>query len=69
MKQVKRLNAADARKEFAEALNQVAYAKERIVIHRRGKDVAALVSMEDLRLLQALEEKLAGEEREEKEEG
>lgn len=59
---MRRLNAAEIRKDLAEALNQVAYAKERIIIHRRGKDVAVMISMEDLQLLQSLEEKLLKEE-------
>jgi prevent-host-death family protein len=58
---MKRLNAAEVRKDLAEALNQVAYAKERIVIHRRGKDVAVLISMEDFRLLQSLGKRLLKE--------
>jgi prevent-host-death family protein len=59
---MKRLNAAEVRKDLSEALNQVAYAKEQIVIHRRGKDVAALISMEDFRLLQSLKERFLKEE-------
>ena len=59
---MKRLNAAEVRKDLAEALNQVAYGKEQIVINRRGKDVAALISMEDFRLLQSLKERLLKEE-------
>jgi len=51
-----KLPASQVRKDFAEALNKVAYQRERIVLHRRGKDVAALVPMEDLELLEALED-------------
>ena len=46
----------DIRDNLADALNRVAYSGERIVLARRGKGVAALVSMEDLRLLETLEE-------------
>ncbi len=53
-----KLPASQVRKDFAEALNKVAYQHERIVLHRRGKDVAALVSIEDLELLEALEDQL-----------
>jgi prevent-host-death family protein len=49
------MSASQIREEFAEALNRVVYKGERIVLRRRGKDVAALVSMEDLELLQAAE--------------
>jgi prevent-host-death family protein len=46
----------DIRNNLADALNRVAYAGERIVLERRGKGVAALVSMEDLALLERIEE-------------
>ena len=39
-------------------MNRVAFGAERIVLERRGKDVAALVSMEDLALLDELENKI-----------
>ena len=39
----------DIRDNLADALNRVAYSGERIVLARRGKGVARLVSMEDLR--------------------
>jgi len=51
------MSAAVAREHFAEVVNRVAYGKERIVLSRRGKPVAAMVSMDDLLLLQALEER------------
>jgi antitoxin Phd len=51
-----RLNASDARNDFSEVLNRVAYQGERIVLHRRGKDVAALISLEDLALLEKFED-------------
>ncbi len=51
-----RLKASDARHEFADVLNRVAYRGERIVLHRRGKDVAAIVSLEDLQILEELED-------------
>ncbi len=51
-----RLNASEARSDFADVLNRVAYRGERIVLNRRGKDVAAIVSVEDLKLLEQLED-------------
>jgi prevent-host-death family protein len=51
-----RLNASEARSDFADVLNRVAYRGERIVLNRRGKDVAAIVSVEDLKLLERLED-------------
>jgi antitoxin Phd len=55
---MKRLNASVAREEFSELLNQVSYLGERIIVHRRGKNVAALVSLEDLQLIQEIEDRL-----------
>jgi prevent-host-death family protein len=53
-----RLEATEARKGFSEAITRAARGSDRIVIQRRGKPVAALVSMDDLRLLEALEDRL-----------
>ena len=46
----------DARKDLADILNRAAYGKERVVLTRRGKDVAAIVPMDDLAILEALED-------------
>jgi antitoxin Phd len=53
-----KVTTADARKNLAEIINQVAYGKEPIVFTRRGKELAALVSIEDLMLLQKLEDQI-----------
>ena len=45
------------RDNLADALNRVAYGGDRVVLQRRGKGVAALVSMEDLALLEAMEDR------------
>ena len=52
------ISTADARKHFAHVINKVAYAKDPVILTRRGKPLAALVSMEDLKLLEELEERL-----------
>jgi prevent-host-death family protein len=49
-----RLNVVELRQSFAEILNRAEYQGERIVIHRRGKDAAAIISIEDLKLLERL---------------
>ena len=51
------VGVAEIRDNLADALNRVAYQGERIVLERRGKGVAVLVSMEDLALLETLEDK------------
>ena len=53
-----RLAASKIREQFADTLNRVAYGKERIVLRRRGKDLAAVVPIEDLAFLEELEDKL-----------
>ena len=52
-----RLAASKLREELADALNRVAYRGERILLQRHGRDVAALVSKEDLAILEALEDR------------
>jgi len=47
----------EVRDNLADALNRVAYQGERIVLERRGKGVAVLVSMEDLAVLEAVEDR------------
>ena len=46
---------AVARDNLAEIINRVAFGKERVVLSRRGKQVAAIVPLEDVRLLKKLE--------------
>jgi prevent-host-death family protein len=53
-----RVSAAEARGQFAELVNRAAYAKERQVLTRRGKAVAAIVPLEDLELLEQLEDRI-----------
>ena len=53
-----RLAVSKAREDLADMLNRVAYGRERIILERRGKNVAALISIEDLELLELLEDKL-----------
>lgn len=48
------ISASEAREEFAEIINHVAYGGERIVVRRREKELAAVIPMEDLRLLERL---------------
>lgn len=50
-----RLNASEARNDFSSTLNRVAFGKDRVVLHRRGKDLVAIVPVEDLHFLQELE--------------
>jgi len=53
-----RLPASRARRDFAETMNQVAYKGRRIVLHRHGKNLAAIVPIEDFELLEAFEDRI-----------
>lgn len=50
------IGVAEIRSNLADVINRVAYGGERIVLQRRGKQVLAVVSLEDLELLNALED-------------
>ncbi len=50
------ITTADARKHFADVVNSVAYGKEPVILTRRGQEIAALVSIEELQLLQKIED-------------
>ena len=45
----------EIRGNLADVINRVAYGGERIILERRSKPVLALVSMEDLELLEEME--------------
>jgi len=52
-----RIGVTRLRTEISEVVSRVQYAGERTVLERQGKAVAALVPMEDLELLEALEDR------------
>lgn len=54
--------ASEARKRFSDILNRVSVRGDRVVMERHGKTVAAMISMEDLALLEALEDRFDVEE-------
>ena len=51
---MERLTASQARDDFATVVNRVAFGRERLVIQRRGNNMVALISMEDLVYLMPL---------------
>ncbi len=57
-----RLSTTKARDAFSDIINRVSYRGERIVLERRGKDVVALVPVEDLRLIEEIEDRMDLEE-------
>ncbi len=52
------VKASELREQLGEVLNRVSYGKERVVIEKHGRPAAALVPVEDLELLRALEDRL-----------
>lgn len=54
----RRVTASQARAAFAEALNRAIFGGERTIIRRHGKDIAAMVSVDDLKILEAIEDRL-----------
>lgn len=49
-----KVTSRQARKEFSDIINRARYAKEHTVITCNGREVAAVVSMQDLKILEAL---------------
>jgi prevent-host-death family protein len=47
---------SEARESFSTTINRVAFGHERVILTRHGKRVAAVVPVEDLELLEALED-------------
>jgi prevent-host-death family protein len=52
------MSLIEMRDNLAETINRVRFGGERIIIKRHGKNVAALVSVEDLAWLEELDEEL-----------
>jgi prevent-host-death family protein len=49
---------SEARAQLPEIVNKVAYGAKRIILTRRGKKIAAVVSIEELELIEALEDRI-----------
>lgn len=56
------ISTAEARDRFSDVVNRAAYGKERVILTRRGKELVAVVPIEDVRLLEELEDRLDLEE-------
>ena len=46
-----------ARQHFSDLINRVAYGKDRILLTRRSRPLAAVVPIEDIALLEAIEDR------------
>jgi prevent-host-death family protein len=54
----KAISVTDARDDFAELVNRVAYGKDRVIVSRRGRKLAAIVPVSDVALLELLDDEL-----------
>jgi prevent-host-death family protein len=57
-----RVSTTRARESLSDVINRVVYQGERIILERHGKDVVAMVSVQDLELLEQLEDRMDLEE-------
>lgn len=48
------MSTKEARDQLSELINRAAYGKERIVLTRRGKGIAAIIPLEDLMALEQM---------------
>jgi prevent-host-death family protein len=55
------ISTVDARNQFADLVNRVGFGKERVILTRHGKPVAAMIPIEDLEYLESIEELDAAE--------
>lgn len=53
-----KVQVSEVRDNLADVINRTAYGNERVIIERRGKPLAALVSIEDIELLEQIEDQL-----------
>lgn len=49
---------SEARSDLTAIVNHVAFGHDRYILTRNGKELAAIVSIEDLKLLEEMEDKL-----------
>ena len=53
-----KVSTVEARDQLSTIINRAAFGKERVVLTRRGKELAAVVPIEDVKLLEELEDHL-----------
>ncbi|PSQ70779.1 MAG: prevent-host-death family protein [Bacteroidetes bacterium QH_8_67_23] len=52
------VSTTDARSRFPDVVDRAAHDKERVILTRRGEAVAAVVSLDDIEALEAVEDRL-----------
>ena len=53
---------SEAKANFEDIITRAARGKERILLSRRGRDVAAVVPLEDLKLIESIRKKIESQE-------
>ncbi len=53
-----RIGVSDARDRLGEVVDRARYTQERVVLTKRGREVGAIISIDDLKLLEMLEDQL-----------
>ena len=53
-----RMGVSDARDHLSEVVDRARYTQERVVLTKRGREVGAIISIDDLKLLEMLEDQL-----------
>jgi len=53
-----RVNSAEAKRQLGQILARTARTKRRVMVTSRGKDMAAVVPIEDVQLLEEIEDRL-----------
>ena len=56
------ISISEMKDTLSEVLNRASYGKERIIVTSRGKPKAAVISVDDLELLEELEDAMAAHE-------
>jgi prevent-host-death family protein len=51
------INTIEAKEQFTDLINRVAHNKERVILTRRGKELVAIIALDDLKLLLTYEDK------------
>lgn len=52
------MSSSHAREHFPEVVSEAAFAKKRFVVTRRGKRLVAIIPIEDLEMIEALEDRI-----------
>lgn len=53
-----RMGVSDAREHLGDVVDRARYTQERVILTKRGREVGAIISIDDLKLLEMLEDQL-----------